>query len=299
MSDPSGAGMRVLFAIPHFYDPDPAAGRRHGSLGPDPGPRLLALTACLAGLRQPFGRPQCVIDIARRTTTPANKRTAAAADVVVCTSGPRHLLDRVPLGPGYFTHLPTGAEPRLLGFACHAALRDRFADGYDFYCYLEDDLLIRDPWFFVKLRWFNAIFGDDAVLMPNRYEVARGRLVHRAYVDGPMRPGASAAFQDVTDRLELAAEALGVRVVFRRTTNPHCGGFFLTARQMAAWAAAPHFLDRDVRFVGPLESAATLGVMRTFRVYKPADETAAFLEVEHAGSGFLTRIKPPPGGSSG
>ena len=50
--------------------------------------------------------------------------------------------------------------------------------------------------------------------------------------------------------------------------------------------------------VGPLESAATLGVMRTFRVYKPADANAAFLELEHTGSGFLNRIKPPTGGEA-
>src|SRR5215475_9584250 len=115
--------MRLLFAIPHFFDPDPAARRAHGSLGPDPAPRLRALTACLANLPQLFGRPQCVIDIARRTTTPANRLTAVIADVVVCTTSGKHLLDRVPLGQGYFTHQPTEVQPRLLGFECHAALR--------------------------------------------------------------------------------------------------------------------------------------------------------------------------------
>lgn len=286
--------MRLLFAIPHFYEPDPSGRAAHGSLRPDPKPRLAALANCLAGIRQQFGRPQCVIDIAGRTTVPANQLTALAADVIVCTTGRRHLLDQLPLGPGYFTHHPTFAEPRLLGFECHAVLRDRLPDGYDYYCYLEDDLLIRDPWFFVKLRWFAAQFGEEAVLMPNRYEVARDRIVHRAYVDGPLRARAGEAFQDMTRVPELEAEALGVRVVFRRTTNPHSGAFFLSARQMAAWAARPHFLDRDVRFIGPLESAATLGVMRTFRVYKPAAENAAFLEIEHPGAGFLGLIKPPP-----
>jgi hypothetical protein len=286
--------MRLLFAIPHFFDHDPAGGRRHGSLGPDPAQRARALADCLAAIHQLFGRPQCVIDIARRTTTPANHLTALAADAVVCTTGGRHLLDRLPVGGGYFTHLPTAAEPRLLGFECHAALRDRLADGYDFYCYLEDDLLLRDPLFFAKLRWFAGSFGEEALLMPNRFEVARDRIVHKAYVDGPIRPAASSAFQDVGEAPELEAEALGLRVVFRRTTNPHSGGFFLSAAQMAAWAAKPYFLDRDTSFVGPLESAATLGVMRTFRVYKPAAENAAFLELEHPGTGFLSLIVPPP-----
>ena len=56
--------MRLLFAIPHYFDPGPAGKRTHGSLGPDPAPRLRAVTACLTNLQQLFGRPQCVIDIA-------------------------------------------------------------------------------------------------------------------------------------------------------------------------------------------------------------------------------------------
>jgi hypothetical protein len=283
--------MRLLFAIPHFFDPAPAE-RRHGSLGGDPRPRVEALANCLAGLRQQFGRPQCVIDIGRMTTVPANRATAVHLDVVVCTTGPRHLLDRLPLGPGYFTHHPTEADPRLLGFECHAALRDRLG-AYDYYCFLEDDLLVRDPWLFVKLRWFCQQFGDDKLLMPNRYELARDRLVHKAYVDGPLRPDVTAPYQDVHDTPTLEAEPFGQRVVFRRPLNPHSGAFFLNARQMAAWAARPDFLDRDTSFVGPLESAATLGVMKTFRVYKPAPETAAFLEVEHPGTRFLGLIRLP------
>jgi hypothetical protein len=285
--------MRALFAVPHYFGPGPEGGRRHGSLGAAPAPRIQALSDTLAGIRQLFGRPQCVIDIANRTTVPANQGTALGADVVVCTTRGKHLLDRLPLGAGYFTHHPTDAEPRFLGFECHAVLRDRLAAGYDYYCYLEDDLLIRNPLFFVKLRWFARQFGEDALLMPNRYEVARDRIVHKAYIDGPIRAAASAAFQDVTDAPELAAEALGQAVTFQRSTNPHCGGFFLTPGQLAAWAAKPYFLDRSAAFIGPLESAATLGVMRTFRTYKPAPACAAFLELEHPGTAFLSLIVPP------
>lgn len=285
--------MRVLFAIPHYFNPDPGGAPRHGSLGRDPAPRVRALADCLAAVQQLFGRPQCVIDIARRTTVPANQSTATAADVLVCTTGGAHLLGRLPLGPGYYTHRATSAVPRLLGFECHAALRDRLGDNYDYYCYLEDDLVIRDPLFFAKLRWFSQRFGEDALLVPNRYEVARARIVHKAYVDGPIAGRASAPYQDVNEAPQLDAEVLGVGLTFRRSTNPHCGGFFLTRNQMAAWASRPYFLDRDAGFIGPLESAATLGPMRTFRTYKAAPECGAFLELEHAGSGFLSRIVPP------
>jgi hypothetical protein len=285
--------MRLLFAIPHFYDPDPAGRGGHGSLAEDPTPRVRALGNCLTAIQQLYGRPQCQIDIARRVTVPANALVTGCADVIVCTTGGGHLLDRLALGPAYYTHLPTTAEPRLLGFECHAALRDRLQAGYDYYCYLEDDLLLHDPLFFHKLRWFTRQFGEESLLTPNRYEVARNRVVHKAYVDGPIREGASSAFQDVNRVPELRAEALGLPVVFRRSTNVHAGAFFLSASQMSAWAAKPYFLDRDTSFIGPLESAATLGMMRTFRVYKPAPENASFLEIQHSGTGFLSLITPP------
>ena len=69
---------------------------------------------------------------------------------VVCTTGDRHLLDRLMLPAGSYSHHPTGCPPALLGFECHAVLRDRLGD-YDYYAYLEDDLIARDPWLFVKL----------------------------------------------------------------------------------------------------------------------------------------------------
>ncbi len=287
--------MRILFAIPHYYDP--LGGGRHGSLGPDAGTRIKALADCLASLRQQFGRPQCEIDIARRTTIPTNQATAIQADVLVCTTGANHLLDRLPLGTGYFTHLRTQAQPRLLGFECHAALRERIGS-YDYYCYLEDDLVLRDPWFFVKLRWFTSQFGDEVLLQPNRYELARNEIVHKAYVDGPLHPSLTAAWQNVDEQPTLSAEALGQPIAFHRTLNPHAGCFFLSAGQMVHWASRPYFLDRDAGFIGPLESAATLGVMRSFRVYKAAPENGAFLEVEHPGTRFLTLIRMPRPGEA-
>lgn len=35
---------------------------------------------------------------------------------------------------------------------------------YDYYCYLEDDLILYDFWFFVKLKWFNYYVGNNNLL---------------------------------------------------------------------------------------------------------------------------------------
>lgn len=287
--------MKILFAIPHYFNPQNHDPRGHGSLAAEHDTkRLQALTACLLNIQQLFGRPQCTIDIARRTTTPANHAVATHADVLLCTTNDKHLLDRLTVGPSYYTHQPTNAEPLFLGYECHAALRDRLG-GYDFYCYLEDDLVLRDPWFFVKLRWFVTHVGETSVLLPNRYEVAQDQIVHKAYVDGPLHPQVTARFQNLGEHPEVVGEALGQKVRFQRPRNPHSGGFFLTHNQFTHWTKRPYFLDRSKEFVGPLESAATLGVMRMFRIYKPAVDTASFLEVEHYVPAFLPLIRRKEG----
>jgi hypothetical protein len=178
-----------------------------------------------------------------------------------------------------------------LGFECHAVLRGGL-DKYDYFAYLEDDLIARDPWMFVKLAWFTSQLGDDVLLQPNRFEVAPLLgLVHKAYIDGDLPGEATVPFQDVLERSEATGSLLGTTVTFERAKNPHAGCFFLNARQMETWTQQPYFLDRDTSFIGPLESAATLGIMRTFRVYKSAQESAGFLEIEHFGTGFLDNLR--------
>ena len=286
--------MRILAAIPHYYraagPPSPDIGW-HGSVAHAAAARTAAVSSCIASLHQLYGPGQYMIDQATRVAVPANARTAGQIDVVVCTTGADHLLDRLGLPAGSYQHIPTAAPPLLLGFECHAVLRDR-AGGYDYYAYLEDDLISRDPWLFVKLAWFTAQLGDGVLLQPHRYEVnpALG-LVHKAYVDGDLRDDVTAPFQDVTVAPTATGRLLGTTVTFQRARNPHAGCFFLNKSQMESWARQPYFLDRDTDFIGPLEGAATLGVMRAFRVYKTAPESASFLEIEHCGTSYLDNLR--------
>jgi hypothetical protein len=277
--------MRVLVTIPHYFCPE---GGDHGSVRAADGPRVEALATCLAALREVFDPGQRVIQLTDKTTKHVNQHLVADIDIVICTTRGRHLLDRLPFGE--FQHRATDAEPLLLGFECQAVLRERVGE-YDYYVYLEDDLVVRDPWLFLKLGWFTEQVGDEALLQPNRYEVSPVGLVHKVYLDGEIDEEVVRPFQDHRDRPAVLTDVLGARVVFRRPSNPHSGCYFLNAAQMRAWAARPDFLDRDTGFVGPLESAATLGIMRTFRVYKPAPENAAFLEIQHYGNSFLGQLR--------
>lgn len=284
--------MKVLVTIPHFYNAEGSG--KYGSTGPDADARADALADCLAALRQTLGPNQAFLYCLHRHVPgrgngrlmSVNRQKADLLDIAVCTTGDYHLLDRLDLPEGFFHHQPVNADPMLLGFGCQQALKANLGR-YDYYCYLEDDLLLQDPFFLPKLIWFNEVFGHEALLLPHRFEVDEERPVHKLYIDGPVREDFTAEWQDINDRRTLEAEALGLDLVFERWPNPHSGCFFLSARQMETWAASPSFGALDTTFAGPLESAASLGIMKNFRIYKPAFACAGFLEVQHLHNRYL------------
>lgn len=279
--------MRILFAIAHYYYPQGSGD--YGSLSKNPLPRILALESCIAHLQGIFGNWQCEFDISRCSTISITDKDVRDIDVVICTTRDRHLLDRLSVPKTLYRHHPTDVNPPLLGFECQALLRDRLGE-YDYYCYLEDDLTLHDPWFFIKLNWFNKNVGNLALLQPNRYEIGHSTAMSKAYIDGDIDPEYMSLFQDIRDRPELKGYIMERPVSFKRPLNPHSGCYFLNDRQMAYWSKQPHFFNRDTSFIGPLESAATLGIMKTFTIYKPARPDLGFLEIQHSGTAFLSLL---------
>lgn len=283
--------MRLLMTIVHYYDPE--GGGKHASLRPDPRPRLAALAQTINALRNHYGPQQAILDIADRTARPANRHAATTKiDVVICTTRGKHLLGQLQLPDGAITHRETNAEPKLLGYECQAVLCDALGH-YDFYGYLEDDLILHDPGFFQKLSWFNRHTPMESLLLPNRFELAPPRAAipaRKVYIDGDINPKATNRFQDISTDPSVELPYLDRAVAFVRPTNPHSGCYFLSNDQLSHWVAKDYFLDRATDFIGPLESAATLGIMRAFKVYKPHRDHARFLEIEHHGTGFLGLI---------
>lgn len=282
--------MRVLAAVPHYFDPQ--GGGRHASLRPDAAPRVRGLTACIEGLHAHLGRKQVAYDIANRTAHAANQIDAADLDVIVCTTKGRHLLGALTLPDGLYRHHATDAEPMLLGFECRDVLRAHLGD-YDWYCFVEDDLVVGDPLLLRKIAWFSSLAGDDHLLLPNRFEISAHGVAHKAYIDGTLPPRVTAPWRDMTSLPPLEGKVLGRPVRFLPGLNPHAACWFLTAAQMQRWAAEPWFADRDTSFVGPLESGCTLGILREFKIYKPAPESASFLEIRHWGDDFLSLLRAP------
>jgi len=285
--------VKVLVTIPHFHNS--AGGGAYGSTGPESARRAMALSQTILGLHQALGPRQAFLycmheHIPGRGNTrlaKVNSKTGPdVLDIAVCTTGAFHLLDRLEIPRDLFHHQTVNAEPMLLGFGCHQVHKAHLGK-YDFHCYLEDDLHISDPLFLSKIAWFTSTFGEDTLLQPHRYERAAEGPLKKLFIDGPVRPDFTARWQDVADRRTVEAEVFGRQLQFERWPNPHSGCFFLNAAQMARWAGSPWFLDGDTSFAGPLESAASLGVMKTFRIYTPAFANAGFLELRHQHNRYL------------
>lgn len=277
--------MRALFVIPHFFRPD---GRgRYGSVRADPQPRIAALSYSLRSLYSLFGRQQLAFqDCDGLGIQVTNQWTAIDLDIILCTTDGAHLIDALPIPEQYFQHRPLDCHAKELGFYCQRVLAENLTEAYDYYCYLEDDLILRDPLFFMKQSWFHGASGERAILQPNRFEIAQGDNLQKVYVDLEFdsRTGRNIGYaHNFTDRTVLNASFLGQSLQFQRAGNPHAGCFFLTRSQMEYWSAQPEFAVPESRFIGLLESAASLHLMKYFRVYKPALDCANFLEIEHWG----------------
>lgn len=277
--------MRILLAIVHHWNPE--GGGRHASLRPDPGPRLEAFEQQLLALQR-LGRRQAQLNITAMAAQPANQAVQNDIQIAVITDGEHHLIDRLHGSyHGLYTLVLTAPPTaRHLGFEAQRFLASRLEAGFDLYGYLEDDLVIHDPWFFQKIDWFARAFGPERLLLPHRVElVNQPHPVDRFYIDGTM-PADELQRVIPTPGEPLVVAAPGGELRFESPGNPHAGCFFLTHQQLLHWSEHPCWQDGDVSLVSPLESAATLGISKVFGLFKPALEMASWLELQHWGNSF-------------
>jgi hypothetical protein len=286
--------LKLLVTLPHYYRYDPKS--QYGSGQASAENRLTALTGCVEALHRAFGANQMVL--ANHQGRPAyGTRTNAsfkadALDIVICTTGDHHLLNDAPWINGLAHHVKTDAEPKRLGFACHRLLAEHAAT-YDVVAFMEDDLMIEDPMFLLKMMSFVREHGEDCVLQPNRFEIPRGRIIQKVYVDPPIPTGlVERLAPDLRKAPILTSNIFGETMRFEPASNPHSGCFFLTSAQYQRMCERPSYPDLDCAFVGPLESAASLGILRSFKIYKPVPENAGYLEILHAGNQYSNWLPP-------
>ena len=277
--------MRILVAVVHYWDPD--GNGQHGSLRPNPGPRIDAFQQQLLALQR-MGTRQAQLNIQSMAADPANSQLQHSIDVKVITDGEHHVLDRLaPPYRGLFQMVVAEPEsPKHLGFEAQRFLASRLDEDYDLYAYFEDDLIILDPWFFRKIDWFRSQAGNDCVVFPHRIELApEPHFVDRFFIDGPMNESDLRQILPCPEA-SIGAQWPGGTLYFESPRNPHSGCFVLSRAQLHHWTLQPHWQDGDCSWVSPLESAATLGITKTFRLFKPVMAQASWLEIQHWGTSF-------------
>ena len=142
--------MKILITIPHYYNADSAS--IHGSGKNDPQPRIQALSMCLFNLHTLFGNSQCMIDIRDKKAISVNNNLTNEIDIVICTANNKDLLEHLNVHKSFYKHHQTTLEnPKMLGFECHKILKENLGK-YDYYCFMEDDLIINDSLFFEKIN---------------------------------------------------------------------------------------------------------------------------------------------------
>ncbi len=288
--------MKVLLAIAHFYRP--ADNPTHSSYDAAAREqRAQAVRSVVQAWRGHLG-PCSILNVQKRAFEPV-AGAADNLDIAVLVHGEDHLLDpQFCRAHGVRLVQVTAPNPKLLPFAAHRLFAD-LRNAYDMLVYSEDDLKPADGALLHKIRGFTEAFGWRRLVMPNRYEWNPQGPSLKSFIDGDLPPEVLQKHLDaLPDEPVLRLPAFGRDLVFRRATNPHAGFFALTSEQVCHWVRQPHFNDLDCSFYTPLESAATLAMMKTFPIYKPQAGDSGWLEIEHLDDRYsrmsLKRIGLPP-----
>ena len=187
-------------------------------------------------------------------------------EIVINTLPGRHIVHELPaeLTAGLTIHEEDDPDPMLIEFRVQdlfAARREQF----DYFLFLEDDVVIQDTLYLDKFACFNRFVKDPKfLLMPNRYELTGPRKV---YID--------------LERFSRLAHLDMDGVQLSECANIHSASYLLTREQLDLWLATGRGLYRQISYIGPLESAASGCLMEAFRIYKPAPPNLRFLEVRH------------------
>ena len=287
-----GWSMRLLFAVVHYYK---AGDGRHGSLAADPKPRIDALRRLILQIHRLYGQPAGLLNHRQRRVDGVDDG-GGPVDLRVCVSGDCHVLDRLSDCEGLYRQEACHPEdPRSARFRSSAGICSRLSTQLK---PLENRLITSLTWkttFFSLMQIFPEIallqprlFGNEYLLMPNRIETMehQGHL-RRFYIDGRLQP---CRFRRniASARTSCSASPILVRwcvLISLRIFIPAV--FFLNREQARTYASSGHAAAIDTSFHGPLESAATLGMLKTFQLMKPALENGRFLTVEHGGRNFM------------
>lgn len=288
-------------AIPHFF----REGAGHDSEGYGSGrsgnrlARCAALSRCLGSVLALNRAPQdWLLNLAEQHVerTPPSRRSGLQGVVVnlhlfVC--GEDWLHDVVDLYmPRLKLHHVELDDPRQLPLIAVRQLLDMPGNA-DFSMYLEDDLIIQDPFYLDKISWFYTQTENRFVLMPHRFEHTVANSPQKLYVDGPIKELGKRESVWASDEIIVATgQYLNEQEVdFANASNPHSGSFCVSKIQreclsISSWPPPT--------FIGPLETAATGTLLNVYPILKSSWACREFLQIEHGNPSFLSLLNQFP-----
>ena len=287
---------RALIAIPHFFDRSGSGDPKHDSArAASIGKRAQVLSTLIWGLHERFGQQYLVAQHSQQNCVGYVSPEVMQLDIVLITNGQNHLIDHLSCPATLYRRVEASGDPKWLGLTAHKLIAQGLGK-YDWYCYLEDDLTIEDPLFFRKLRFVYDLFdggvGADTLLQPARFETARDADTHALPSPWRLYPDFECAGMPYFDASPLQLDMMGRIWTLEPARHPHSGCFFLDQRRAELFVQSKYCGQDDEMWVTPLDTTATWAVMKTFRLYKPARDSLAFLEVRHMRPAMLGDLRP-------
>lgn len=203
-------------------------------------------------------------------------------EIVLNTMSGRHVAEDLPdhLRSRIVVRERDDVDPMFLGFAAQDVFAAA-ADSADWFLYLEDDIVLGDGLLLEKLEFFNRGTPDDALLLPHRLELWRGR---KMYIDLMSKERPDLGTWNRLTMLEIDGWK------FAEFENPHSGCYFLSRSQLRDWLDTGRHWYGKISHAGPRESAATGALGEAFRLYKPHPANLRFLEVRHWDTAYSERL---------
>lgn len=251
-------------------------------------PKVIATIAHITSVEEAKDREKASIKIERLKNTIDGLLTSFAhcqLSIVISTVADRHITAYLPDYQVGCIRVQEEADcdPMFVGFRSQDELANN-VDDFDWFLFIEDDIILHDSSLLEKLDKFNKKCGyDHAVLLPNRYEFWQGT---KSYIDLTIMD--SPRIWNGLSTVEIEG------VKFAECANPHAGFYCLSKSQMKHWISSGRdWKNKDLGFGGPRECAATYSLLECFSLYKPHPSNLHFFEVKHYDTKY-SQLYPEP-----
>jgi hypothetical protein len=168
----------------------------------------------------------------------------------------------------------TGTDPMYLEFLVPDIFLAR-RETFDWFLFLEDDILLHDSYALEKLDLFNKATGNPSLLLtPHLFEMLEGKK----YYVNLLWPEFKEAKECAWNRFATFSVD-GIK--FGECDRPHSASFCLNRKQLELWERSGRRWKNGMVYIGPIESAAAFCLFEVFTLYKPHRDNLHFFEVQH------------------